>query len=53
MFMKSFLKSFALYLCSGMYRNNQFLEKMKATTTGKLFDSMPRKDTVAGLSSVN
>jgi hypothetical protein len=39
--MKSFLWSLALYLCSGMYKSYQFLAIVKATSCGKLLDSMP------------
>jgi hypothetical protein len=45
----SILWSFALYPCSSMYRRNQFLVKVKTTSTDKLFDSQPRKDAVAEL----
>jgi hypothetical protein len=34
-----------------MYRVNQFLEKVKATSTGKLLDSLPRKYVVAEMCS--
>jgi hypothetical protein len=34
-----------------MYRRNQFLAKVKASSTGKLLDSLPRIDTVAELCS--
>jgi hypothetical protein len=34
-----------------MYRGYQFLVKIKATSTGKLLDSLPRKDAVAELCS--
>jgi hypothetical protein len=34
------MRSFALYLCSGMYLSNQFLAKVKTASTGKLFDSI-------------
>jgi hypothetical protein len=34
-----------------MYRSNQFLAKVTATSTGKLFDSLPRNDAVAELCS--
>jgi hypothetical protein len=34
--MKSFLLSFALYLCSGMYRSYQFLAQVKAISTGTI-----------------
>jgi hypothetical protein len=34
-----------------MYRSYQFLVKVTATSTGKLLDSLPRKDAVAELSS--
>jgi hypothetical protein len=47
--MKSFLQSFALYLCSGMCRSYQFLAKVQAT--GKPFDSLPRNGAVAKLCS--
>jgi hypothetical protein len=30
-----------MYLCSGIYRRLQFLAKVKATSTGKLLDSLP------------
>jgi hypothetical protein len=43
---ESFLRSFVLYLCSGMYRSYQFLAKVKATSTGKLLDNIPRDDAV-------
>jgi hypothetical protein len=43
--------SFALYLCSYMYRCNLFLVKVKATSTGKLLYSLPRNDAVAELCS--
>jgi hypothetical protein len=46
-----FLWSFALYLCSGMYRSFQFLVKVTATSTGKLLDSLPRNDAVVELCS--
>jgi hypothetical protein len=46
---KSFLRSFVLYFCSGIYRS--FLDKVKATSTGKLLDSLPRNDAVAELCS--
>jgi hypothetical protein len=49
--MKSFLQSFAQYLCSGIYRSYQFLAKVKATSTGKLLDSLPRNDSQAELYS--
>jgi hypothetical protein len=32
-----------------MYINYQFLAKVEATKTGKLFDSQPRNDVVAEL----
>jgi hypothetical protein len=48
---QSFLRSFTLYLCSCVYRSYQFLAKMKATSTGKLLDSLPRNNAVAELSS--
>jgi hypothetical protein len=38
--MKFFLRSFTLYLCSGMYRSNQFLAKVKATRTDELCGSL-------------
>jgi hypothetical protein len=34
-----------------MYRSYQFLVKVKATSTGKLLDSLPRNDAVVELSS--
>jgi hypothetical protein len=34
-----------------MYRSNQFLAKVKATSTGKLLDSPPRNDAAAELCS--
>jgi hypothetical protein len=34
-----------------MYRSYQFLAKLKATSTGKLLDSLPRNNAVAELSS--
>jgi hypothetical protein len=34
-----------------MYRSNQFLAKVKATSTDKLFDILPRNDAVAELCS--
>jgi hypothetical protein len=34
-----------------MYRNYQFLGKWKATSTGKLHDSLPRYDAVADVCS--
>jgi hypothetical protein len=34
-----------------MYRSYQFLAKVKGTSTGKLFDSMPRNEAVAELCS--
>jgi hypothetical protein len=34
-----------------MYRSNQFLAIVKATSTGKLLDSLPRNDAVAELCS--
>jgi hypothetical protein len=34
-----------------MYRSYQFPAKVKATSTGKLFDSLPRKNAVAELCS--
>jgi hypothetical protein len=40
-----------MYLCAGMYRNNQFLAIVKVTSTGKLLNSLPRNDAVAELSS--
>jgi hypothetical protein len=42
-----------MYLCSGMYKSYQFLAKEKATSTSKLFDSLPwlRNDMVAELCS--
>jgi hypothetical protein len=43
--------SFTLYLCSGMYRIYQFLAKVKATSTGKLLNSLPRNSAVAELCS--
>jgi hypothetical protein len=49
--MKSFLRSFVLYLCFDMYRRYQFLAKMKATSTGKLLDILPRNDAVVDLCS--
>jgi hypothetical protein len=36
-----------------MYRRNQFLVKVKATSTSKLLDSLPRNDALAELSLVN
>jgi hypothetical protein len=39
---KYFLRSFALSLCSGMYRIYQFLTKVMANSTGKLLDSLDR-----------
>jgi hypothetical protein len=35
-----------------MYRSNQFLAKVKATSTGKLLDSPPRNDGAAELCSI-
>jgi hypothetical protein len=49
--MKSFLQSFTPYICSYMYRSNQFLVKMKATYSGKMLDSQPRNETMAELCS--
>jgi hypothetical protein len=46
-----FLLLSTLYPCSGMYRSYQFLVKVKATSTGKLVDSLPRKDAVVELCS--
>jgi hypothetical protein len=34
-----------------MYKSYQFLAKVKATSTGKLLDSLPRNDVVAYLCS--
>jgi hypothetical protein len=41
LFIKSFLRLFALYLCSCMYRSNHYLAKVKATGTGKLLEACP------------
>jgi hypothetical protein len=51
MIMKSFVQSFALNFCSGMYRNYQFLAKMKALLLVKLLDSLRRNDAGAELCS--
>jgi hypothetical protein len=34
-----------------MYRNNQFLAKVKTTSIGELLDSLPRNDAVVELCS--
>jgi hypothetical protein len=46
--MKSFLRSFALYLCSDMYRSYQPFAKVKVPST-HLVNCLPRNDAVAEL----
>jgi hypothetical protein len=44
--MKSFLRLFSLYLCSGIYRSISVPCESEAACTGKLLDSLPRNNAV-------
>jgi hypothetical protein len=41
----------SMYLCYGMNRRYLFLVKVKASSTGKLLDSLPRNNALAELNS--